>query len=980
MMHQTFPAVESLCISHGRIRTTQAAFAGLDRLPNLQHLDVSYNLLSSLSNVHYQLGRIVNLNLSHNLIQTVEGIDRLYSLQILRINHNRISDLHNTASRLANLPLLTQLYLEGNPCCFEPRQQTSTTHVPDDTGQIAVLESTRNKVQKKQILYYHVNIWNAFIERRMATFYKSADQRQKLTIRDVQNELIPQIDGKLPSQRQWYILRNRVFTTIERPLIVKHSNHRDTNNVATPLDTCYSYSFQSNMSTTHRPSRHKHRAVVSVDDRSQVPDLDSGIGMQNDDPSDWHDYPNPTFSIFDVVDSLQQKPDVTCHQSNIPPSIICMHEAVLPSDIFPVSNDANEFLELDENIGQQYLDSIVIVPEKMSSSTIDEWNAASTPSSEHNLETVVNYGNQRQTAVSADQIETVFDDVNGLVLSKENDNEHQTNVSIDKTIPSFEAIDDMSLCRDSITDCLAALVPSIEKSHQSNPEDAFDSIVKNKTAAISLSATGSPESPQHKLTVLVPSFSESRWNDDNVSLPSGIDSNIASPAEKSTVSDRPSRHEMFRQAEVNSKYVGPKTYQHLLIRDNLELYFRLFVFSTIAQAPSSKAQSDEEEESWSVNIQGYPRIQLWPVDRKKQVESYKRREAQVGQFHLLERKYGEQYEVFHRVWREKVIGCGKSALQRLTPNRVARFGFHGELLWSNVDASQISPDATVECREAICCLSDVSFYIIVDHDTVTCKPKKESKKDFPLPILESAMFKDAKWPHALVCHSLEQLRAITIGFGFQRLILHFEDCNKLYVYVLLTCNKLETIALLKLFQDLTSTDADLLVSSPSNQIPGIQIDNDDPLVLDSLAAAVSPDIVGVVLHYQVLQQKWKSGGRGTVRRVCVVTDSKVFLLDEDYTGNGSGTVDVDCTNGKNSLGTGTPRNELGRCRHRLVDSADLDQIEYVESDDADPKSVTIVMKPLTRLTRRRNWRLVCRDSRQGAERLVEDIRKAVSLL
>ena len=424
--------------------------------------------------------------------------------------------------------------------------------------------------------------------------------------------------------------------------------------------------------------------------------------------------------------------------------------------------------------------------------------------------------------------------------------------------------------------------------------------------------------------------------------------------------------------------MGPKTYQNLLIRENWELYFRLFVFSP-APAPMSNAQTDDGEENWRQVVQRYPRIQLWPVDRSKRDEVYTKREAELGQFEILKNDVCDQHEVFHRVWREKVVGCGKPALRRLTPSRAARYGFHGELLWSAVESSQIKPEAVVECRETICCLTDIMFYIIVDHDSVTHKPQNASKKEFPLPIPGSATFKDAKWPHALVSHSLDKLRGVTIGFGFQRLMLHFEDSvspNNLFVYILLTCNKLETIALLKTFQDLTTADADALVGSPSKQSPGIRIENDDPLVLDSLVAAVSPDILGVVLHYQVLQQQWKSGGRGTVRRVCVVTDCKVYLLDEDYVGDGADTIDI---LGENSSRMAS-RKELGNCLHRLVDLADLHQIESVASDDADPNSVTIVMKPVTRLTRRRNWRLVCRDCRQGAERLVEDLRKAISLL
>ena len=70
-----------------------------------------------------------------------------------------------------------------------------------------------------------------------------------------------------------------------------------------------------------------------------------------------------------------------------------------------------------------------------------------------------------------------------------------------------------------------------------------------------------------------------------------------------------------------------------------------------------------------------------------------------------------------------------------------------------------------------------------------------------------------------------------------------------------------------------------------------QIDNDDRNCLDALAVAIAPDVLGTVLNFSIVQQKWKHGERGTVRRVCVVTDTKLFLLDEDYIGDGSTAVD-----------------------------------------------------------------------------------------
>ena len=121
------------------------------------------------------------------------------------------------------------------------------------------------------------------------------------------------------------------------------------------------------------------------------------------------------------------------------------------------------------------------------------------------------------------------------------------------------------------------------------------------------------------------------------------------------------------------------------------------------------------------------------------------------------------------------------------------------------------------------------------------------------------------------------------------------------------------------------------------------------------------------MNFSIVQQKWKHGERGTVRRVCVVTDTKLFLLDEDYIGDGSTAVD-----GTNS------QQRLGDVKYRMVDEATLGQVAEVQAAGADPNAITIIINPLSRLSRTHRWRLLCRDS-QGAERLVEDVRKAIEM-
>ena len=72
-------------------------------------------------------------------------------------------------------------------------------------------------------------------------------------------------------------------------------------------------------------------------------------------------------------------------------------------------------------------------------------------------------------------------------------------------------------------------------------------------------------------------------------------------------------------AEKNSTFVGLHTYKQITIHDNLNIYFRLFVFSS-AMATSSLPNSlfaslDPEEMEWQHILESYPRIQLWPFNR-----------------------------------------------------------------------------------------------------------------------------------------------------------------------------------------------------------------------------------------------------------------------------------------------------------------------------------------------------------------------------
>lgn len=406
----------------------------------------------------------------------------------------------------------------------------------------------------------------------------------------------------------------------------------------------------------------------------------------------------------------------------------------------------------------------------------------------------------------------------------------------------------------------------------------------------------------------------------------------------------------FQLAEDSSIYDGPDSCRNMNVLKNVDLYFSTFVFRDLIPAPPA---AESKEEDWKLESSRYPRIQLWPEDRRSMdTNNY------VSPSHQMSDWSGESHERHVRVWEEEIIPCGKSALRRLAPNRRSRLSFHGDQLFNDG-----VPQAYAESRKVFVCLSSAAIYIISKKDPVTVRNSKKKKK-FPFPIEEGASFTDAPWPHAAARHSYRDLKAIAIGFDFQRLTLRFSSSRRSepFVYVLLTSNKKETVKILQDVQ-LLAKEANSAVTDLVSDATAVAIENDSQVVFDALNIAVAPDVLGTVLHYQIVQQRWKHGDRGTVRRVCVVTETKLFLLDEDYGDDGRVTL-------------GSTSVIVGEVKFQIVDEAFLPQVAEVQAAGADPRSITIIINPLSRLSRTHRWRLRCRDS-NGAERLVEDVRKTL---
>lgn len=433
------------------------------------------------------------------------------------------------------------------------------------------------------------------------------------------------------------------------------------------------------------------------------------------------------------------------------------------------------------------------------------------------------------------------------------------------------------------------------------------------------------------------------------------------------------RANKFRLAEENSSYDGPDSSRGLKVVENLQLYFESFVFPTsMPDIPADVLEEmEEDQDDWQLITMYFPRIQLWPDDRRL----LELERVRISSSMTSTADWTTNRERFLRVWEEDIVPCGKPAMKRLPPNRRNRLGFHGDKLFlQNADV-----DAYSECRKVLLCLSSKAFYVIPENDDVTKSHKQQSKtRRFPLPLNRGDRFRDAPWPHAVARHSLGDLEAICIGFEFQRLTLRFRNLSlpksDPFVYVLLTGDKRSSVRIFQEIQKLAKDFGDNhAVSNLGKKPSAIEIENDSQIVLDSLhsvfdstiaSASQGQEAFGTMMHFQIVQQQWKHGDRGTVRRVCVITDTKILLLDEDYAADGHDISSV-TVKGKN----------MADARYRLVDHAELSLVSQVQAANADPRAITIIINP-SALSRTKRWRLICRD-REGAERLVEDARKAL---
>ncbi|KAM4106523.1 hypothetical protein ACB094_04G071200 [Castanea mollissima] len=109
---QLLPVVETLDLSRNKF----AKVDNLRKCAKLKHLDLGFNHLRSISYFTEVSCHIVKLVLRNNALTTLHGIENLKSLEGLDVSYNIISSF-SEIEFLTDLPSLRSLWLEGNPLC-----------------------------------------------------------------------------------------------------------------------------------------------------------------------------------------------------------------------------------------------------------------------------------------------------------------------------------------------------------------------------------------------------------------------------------------------------------------------------------------------------------------------------------------------------------------------------------------------------------------------------------------------------------------------------------------------------------------------------------------------------------------------------------------------------------------------------------------------------------------------------------------------
>ena len=87
---------------------------GLGTLHNLLSLSLADNLIDSVVGINLNLGQVLFLNLAHNRLESLCGLERLLAVEKVDLRNNLLDETAEVG-RLATLPHISEIWVEGNP-------------------------------------------------------------------------------------------------------------------------------------------------------------------------------------------------------------------------------------------------------------------------------------------------------------------------------------------------------------------------------------------------------------------------------------------------------------------------------------------------------------------------------------------------------------------------------------------------------------------------------------------------------------------------------------------------------------------------------------------------------------------------------------------------------------------------------------------------------------------------------------------------
>lgn len=149
------PWLHTLDLSYNSIKNARA----LNCLPNLKHVNLSYNHLEAVPAFNGQLcTRIQVLVLSNNFIEDIRELTVLLNLCELDLSNNCLLE-HEALAPLTYLAALQWLNVDGNPLSFHPQHRSRTArflHVNTGTVRFVLDRILLNKLEQKLVGTLHL--------------------------------------------------------------------------------------------------------------------------------------------------------------------------------------------------------------------------------------------------------------------------------------------------------------------------------------------------------------------------------------------------------------------------------------------------------------------------------------------------------------------------------------------------------------------------------------------------------------------------------------------------------------------------------------------------------------------------------------------------------------------------------------------------------------------------------------------------------